>query len=62
MPALVVFVTGQELTVAEAEEDVVHAVRRDHPNPVSLKAQDGRALHVNWDHVMYVRAVEAQQP
>jgi hypothetical protein len=56
------FASGRELTVAQQEDDVVLAVRRDHPNPVRL-GTGGGAVHVNWDHVDYFAdAREAEEP
>jgi hypothetical protein len=46
------FASGRELTVAQSEDDVVLAVRRDFPNPVRL-GDGGSMVHVNWDHVEY---------
>lgn len=54
MATRIVFSNGQELVVAEDEQAVVGAVRRDHPNPVTLESAIGGRLHVNWDHVAYV--------
>jgi hypothetical protein len=50
----IVFDNGLEVTVAQDEADVVHAVRRDHPNPVTLESVTGRPLHINWDHVAFL--------
>lgn len=33
---------------------MVHAVRRDHPNPVKLKGLDGIVMYINWTHVMSI--------
>lgn len=54
MAARVVFANGAELRVAEDEEQVIMAIRRDHPNPVTLENEIGGRVHVNWDHVAYV--------
>lgn len=51
MSTRIVFDGGGE--VAEDEADVVHAIRRDRPNPVTLEGASGGPLHVNWDHVTY---------
>lgn len=59
MPTRIVFDGGGEVTVAQTEEDVVHAIRRDHPNPVTLESAAGGPLHVNWDHVAFVAEVLA---
>ena len=45
-----VFLNGQETAVTETEDEVVLAVRRDHPNPVKLEGIDGMVLYVNWAH------------
>lgn len=54
MPTRIVFTGGEEITVAQEEIDVIDAVRRDHPNPVTLESGAGRPLHVNWRHVAFV--------
>ena len=54
MPTRVVFSSGEEIIVAQEEADVIHAVRRDEPNPVTLESEAGRPLHINWRHVMFV--------
>jgi len=54
MSTRIVFNGGAEVIVAQEEADVVHAVRRDHPNPVMLESVAGRPLHVNWGHVAFV--------
>jgi hypothetical protein len=54
MPTRIVFDDGLEITVPESEDEVVLAVRRDHPNPVRLRA-DG-SLYVNWDHIRLIEA------
>jgi hypothetical protein len=46
------FASGRDLTVSQSEDDVVLAVRRDHPNPVRL-GDGGAQVHVNWNHVEY---------
>lgn len=53
MATRIVFDNGSEVTVAQDEADVVHAVRRDHPNPVTLESSSGRPMHINWDHVAF---------
>ncbi|MBS1868380.1 MAG: hypothetical protein JSS99_01830 [Actinobacteria bacterium] len=60
MATRVVFANGRELLVAEDEDDVIGAVRREHPNPVSLESAIGGRLHVNWDHVAYVEEAPPQ--
>ena len=54
MPTRIVFDDGLEITVPESEDDVVLAVRRDHPNPVRLGRDGGGRLYVNWDHVRLI--------
>jgi hypothetical protein len=54
MSTRIVFGSGGELVVAETEDDVVHAIRRDYPNPVTLESSTGAQLHINWNHVAYV--------
>jgi hypothetical protein len=54
MSTRIVFGGGGELVVAEAQDDVVHAIRRDYPNPVTLESSTGGQLHVNWNHVAYI--------
>ena len=49
-----VFLSGQETTVAETEDQVVEAPSRDHPNPVKLGGVDGVVLNVNWAHISSV--------
>jgi hypothetical protein len=46
-----IFRNGQETAVTETEDEVVQAVRRDHPNPVRLEGIDGVVLYVNWAHI-----------
>jgi uncharacterized protein YlzI (FlbEa/FlbD family) len=46
-----VFLNGEETTVTETEDQVVEAVRRDHPNPVKLAGVDGIVMFVNWSHI-----------
>jgi hypothetical protein len=62
MSTRIVFDGGGEVTVAQEEADVVHAVRRDHPNPVTLESSTGRPLHINWDHVAFVEETLAASP
>ena len=57
MSTRIVFHGGGEITVAQTEADVVQAIRRDHPNPVTLEGATGGPLHVNWDHVTYFQDV-----
>ena len=54
MPTRIVFDDGLEITVHESEDDVVLAVRRDHPGPVRLRRDGERRLYVNWDHVRLI--------
>jgi hypothetical protein len=62
MSTRIVFDGGGELTVAQEEADVVHAVRRDHPNPVTLESATGRPLHINWKHVAFMEETPAASP
>jgi hypothetical protein len=54
MATRIVFAGGQETAVSESQDDVVSAVRRDHPNPVKLEGVDGLVLYVNWAHVTLI--------
>ena len=54
MATRIVFDRGEDVVVAQDEAEVVRAVRRDHPNPVTLEGLTGGPLHVNWDHVIFV--------
>ena len=51
MATRIMFLSGQETAVNETEDQVVQAVRRDHPNPVKLEGTDGVVLYVNWAHI-----------
>lgn len=62
MATRIVFSNGQEIVVAEDEDHVVGAVRRDHPNPVTLENTIGGRLHVNWDHVVYLEETPPPEP
>jgi hypothetical protein len=62
MSTRIVFDGGGEVTVAQEEADVVHAVRRDHPHPVTLESSTGRPLHINWAHVAFVEETLAASP
>jgi hypothetical protein len=62
MPTRIVFLGGQETTVAENEDDVVAAVRRDHPNPVKLEGTDGLVLFMNWTHVTLIAPGPESRP
>ena len=62
MSTRIVFDGGGEVTVAQEEADVVHAVRRDHPNPVTLESAIGRPLHINWEHVAFMEETPAASP
>jgi hypothetical protein len=57
MSTRIVFDGGGEVIAAQSEEEVVHAIRRDHPNPVMLESATGGPLHVNWDHVTFIAEV-----
>jgi hypothetical protein len=54
MATRIVFLNGLEMTVTETEDQVVEAVRRDHPYPVKLEGVDGVVLHVIWAHTTSV--------
>ena len=56
------FSSGRELSVPQDEDDVVLAVRRDHPNPVRLGDADSGEVHVNWDHIDFMTESNQQQP
>ena len=63
MPTHILFINGQDTTVTETEEEVVAAVRRDHPNPVKLEGTDGVVQFVNWSHVTLIApAVDPPAP
>jgi hypothetical protein len=49
-----------EVLVAQDEADVMHAIRRDHPNPVRLESTTGGPLHINWDYVAFVEETLAR--
>jgi uncharacterized protein YlzI (FlbEa/FlbD family) len=51
MATRIVFLSGQETTVTETEDQVVQAVKPDHPNPVKLDGVDGIVVFVNWNHI-----------
>jgi hypothetical protein len=59
MPTHIQFINGQDTTVTESEEEVVAAVRRDHPNPVKLEGTDGLVEYVNWSHVSLIQPASA---
>jgi hypothetical protein len=61
MATRILFLSGQEMAVTETEDEVVKAVRRDHPNPVKLEGTDGVVLFVNWSHVTLI-APAAEPP
>jgi hypothetical protein len=58
----IVFSGGGEVIVAQEQADVIHAVRRDHPNPVTLESAAGRPLHINWRHVTFVEETPSGPP
>jgi hypothetical protein len=62
MSTRIVFDGGAEVKVAQEQADVIHAVRRDHPNPVTLESLAGRPLHVNWDHVAFIEELLEAPP
>ena len=51
----IVFHGSGEVIVTQEEADVVHAIRHDHPNPVTLESATGVLVRVNWDHAAYVK-------
>ena len=59
MPSVQDTVPIGTVIATQSDEDVVHAVRRDHPNPVTLEAATGGALHVNWNQMAFVAEVLA---
>jgi hypothetical protein len=59
MSTRIVFDVGTEVIVSQDEADVVQAVRRDHPNPVTLESSAGRPLHINWSHVTFLEEMLA---
>jgi hypothetical protein len=59
MPTRITFISGQDTTVTETEDEVVSAVRRDHPNPVKLEGTDGVVEYVNWAHVTLIAPAPA---
>jgi hypothetical protein len=62
MSTRIVFDGGGEMTVAQEEADVVHAVRRDHPYPVTLESVTAGPLHINWNHVAFMEEALATPP
>lgn len=62
MATRIFFLGGQETTVTETEEEVVQAVRRDHPNPVKLEGLDGLVLYVNWTHITSIAPAPEPRP
>ena len=54
MATQIVFLNGQQTTVTESEDQVVQAVRRDHPNPIKLEGVDGVVVFVNWNHIISI--------
>jgi hypothetical protein len=62
MSTRIVFEGGVEVTVAQDEADVVHAIRRDHPNPATLESTAGRPLHINWKHVIFMEETLSAPP
>ena len=51
MATRIMFLGGQETTVNETEDQVVQAIRHDHPDPVKLEGVDGLVVHINRSHV-----------
>jgi uncharacterized protein YlzI (FlbEa/FlbD family) len=62
MATRIVFLGGHETTVTETEEEVVRAVRRDHPNPVKLEGLDGLVVYVNWSHITSIGPAPERRP
>jgi uncharacterized protein YlzI (FlbEa/FlbD family) len=62
MATRIVFLGGHETTVTETEEEVVRAVRRDHPNPVKLEGLDGLVVYVNWSHIASIGPAPEPRP
>lgn len=62
MSTRIVFDNGHEIDVAQDEDDVVLAVRRDHPHPVTLESTAGRPMYVNWDHVAFLQEADGLGP
>ena len=62
MSTRIVFDGGTEVIVSQDEGEVVQAVRRDYPNPVTLESNIGRPLHINWDHVTFMEELLAVPP
>jgi hypothetical protein len=62
MATRILFLGGQDTTVADNEDDVAAAVRRDHPNPVKLEGTDGLVLFVNWAHVTLIAPAPEPRP
>jgi hypothetical protein len=53
MATRIAFVNGTDTTVEATEDEVVAAVRRDHPNPVKIEGSDGLLVYVNWSTVTH---------
>lgn len=62
MATRIVFLGGLETTVTETEDEVVHAVRRDHPNPVKLEGLDGLIVYVNWNDITLIGPAPEPRP
>ncbi|HEY7891023.1 MAG TPA: hypothetical protein VIC05_02325 [Solirubrobacteraceae bacterium] len=62
MSTRIIFDGGGEILVAQAEADVIHSIRRDHPNPVTLESLRGGPLHINWDHVAFIEETLEEPP
>jgi hypothetical protein len=56
MPTNIVFLTGQELVVAEEVDDVIAAARSSQ-QPVTLESTIGARVLINWDHVAYAAEI-----
>jgi uncharacterized protein YlzI (FlbEa/FlbD family) len=62
MATRIVFLSGQDTTVTETEEEVVQAVQRDHPDPVMLEGLDGLVVYVNWSHITSITPAPEPRP
>ncbi len=60
MPTNIVFLSGQEITVAETIDDVTAAAHG--PQPATLESSIGARLAVNWEHVAYAVEIPPQGP
>jgi|GEM_PF-2057902 len=58
MSTRIVFNNGLNVIVAQDEPDVVRSSRGEQ-NPVTLEGRSASRLHINWDHVVFVRGDKA---